>query len=1136
MSTSRHIPEKPPPREDHPSSVVKLRKIPPIPVRQRSNVEGNAVFDSGKNDLDGCESIIEPSTLGLNQIRTRFGKDNGSVASFLSAHPNFEMQGYDGEDMRGRKSQWNHSKSLKVLPQSRSGVEGYHAAFAKEMQSPRFQALARLTSGRRRKTPEIKSFSHELDSKGVRPFPFWKSRAIGRTEEIMMMVRSKFDKLKDEVNADLGIFAGDLVSVLENASESHPDWRECLEDLLIIARQCAKMSPDEFWSKCEGIVQNLDDRRQDLPMGTLKQLHTHLLFILTRCTRLVQFQKESGYEEEHLLASHQLSDLGVYPEGIIESTLNAMEGVERQTSKVQEQCQSNLINKQNHVTEEAISPKSAASTGSFKMSSWKKFPSYAEKNRKGQDSMETPHTDFSEDLQPKKEQYHHVESIETHVIQGEHIADSLKTDKLTWGIWDEHHMAYEDSLICRICEVEIPTVHVEHHSRICTIADRCDLKGLTVNDRLERVAETLEKLLESWTPKNLNRVGIGSPELVTGSASNEQRHLDEVSPNGDNLTLPCSGDMMNNGVNGADRSLLVDEIRSSLNVSSEAQVPTPYQSNKASSVGSMTPRSPLITPRKSQIDILLTGRRTLCEFESSDQIRKLLDISRSVVGVNKTDYSTLEHMIGKLEELKYVINDRKVDALVVETFGRRIEKLIQEKYVLLCGQIDDEKETAPNSVADEDSSTEEDTVRSLRASPINPRTKDRISIEDFEIIKPISRGAFGRVFLARKRRTGDLFAIKVLKKADMIRKNAVESILAERDILISVRNPFVVRFFYSFTCRENLYLVMEYLNGGDLFSLLRNLGCLDEDMAHVYIAEVVLALEYLHSLNVIHRDLKPDNLLIGPDGHIKLTDFGLSKVGLINSTDDLSGSSALLGDDKQKVTVHSSQKKEERNKQSVVGTPDYLAPEILLGMGHGATADWWSVGVILYELLVGIPPFNAENPQKIFDNIINRNITWPKIPEEMSYEAYDLINKLLNENPVQRLGATGAGEVKSHPFFKDINWDTLARQKAAFIPGADALDTSYFMSRYIWNMEEENAHGGSDFDDMTDTGSASCSSSSYSNMQDEDGDECGNLADFSAPTLETKYSFSNFSFKNLSQLASINYDLVTKNNKESSAD
>ncbi|TYK20724.1 putative serine/threonine protein kinase IRE [Cucumis melo var. makuwa] len=242
-----------------------------------------------------------------------------------------------------------------------------------------------------------------------------------------------------------------------------------------------------------------------------------------------------------------------------------------------------------------------------------------------------------------------------------------------------------------------------------------------------------------------------------------------------------------------------------------------------------------------------------------------------------------------------------------------------------------------------------------------------------------------------------------------------------------------------------------------------------------------------------------------------LTDFGLSKIGLINSTDDFSGPSVSGPDSLGDNGPASLSKREHRQKQSVVGTPDYLAPEILLGIGHGVTADWWSVGVILFEMLVGIPPFNAENPQQIFDNIINRDIPWPKVPDEMSYEAHDLIDKLLTENAVQRLGATGAREVKEHPFFKDINWETLARQKAMFIPSAEPQDTSYFMSRYIWNPEDEDFNGGSDFDDhdLTDT----CSSSSFSNLQDEDADECGSLTDFCTSALAVKYSFSNFSFK-----------------------
>ncbi|KAJ8536695.1 hypothetical protein K7X08_035096 [Anisodus acutangulus] len=1118
-----------PPATPSTPSVVKLRKIPPISVRHRVD------DDNEEDDDHDSGSETSASILGLNHIRTRSAPSPLRVCNSIVSSPlDVEYRGTGGFDdlgsksssvvqhssEQGKKVQWSQSKPLKVPSPSISNTEGSHAAFSKEMQSPRFQAILRVTSGRRKRVPDIKSFSHELNSKGVRPLPFWKSRALGRMEEIMVMVRAKFDKLKEEVNSDLGIFAGDLVGILEKTSESHPEWRESLEDLLVTARRCTKMSPSEFWSKCEGIVQSLDDHRQELPVGTLKQAHTHLLFILTRCTRLVQFQKESGYDEDHILAFHQLSDLGFYPERISGSKsqdLNARRG-----QKFLGYEQNNLPVKHDNINEvgdtmEVSAAKSVASSAArcYRMSSWKKLPSAADRSRRGNDSVETtPSKGKTDGLQHKEEMDHFGN---TPLCPPEHSEETSKIKKVNWGMWDQPCLSYEDSFICRICEVEIPTVYVEQHSRVCTIADRCDLKGWTVNERLERVVDTLERILESWTPKSTD-TGAGSPDVSRGSTLNMPEELDALLVKQNGLSQRCSEDILDCLPESDSRCSLTD------------------LSKKQSLAGSLTPRSPLVTPRTGQIELMLSGRLVVSEHESYQQINKLLDIARSVANANDNDYGTLEYLLDRLEDLKYAIQDRKVDALVVETFGRRIEKLLQEKYVLLCGHIEDEKVEPSNTTGDCDSSTEDDTSRSVRASPINTLSKDRTSIEDFEIIKPISRGAFGRVFLARKRATGDLFAIKVLKKADMIRKNAVENILAERDILISVRNPFVVRFFYSFTCRDNLYLVMEYLNGGDLFSLLRNLGCLEEDMARIYIAELVLALEYLHSLNVIHRDLKPDNLLIGPSGHIKLTDFGLSKVGLINSTDDLAGpsvpSAAFLGEDRSKMDEHSL-KREQRQKNSVVGTPDYLAPEILLGMGHGATADWWSVGVILFELLVGIPPFSAEHPQQIFDNIINRDIPWPKIPEEMSLDVYDLINKLLNENPVQRLGATGAGEVKRHPLFRDINWDTLARQKATFVPSADAHDTSYFMSRYIWNPEDENVNGGSDFYELSESGSATCSSSSYSNLLDEEGDECGNLADFSTPSLNVNYSFSNFSFKNLSQLASINYDLIGMTPKES---
>ncbi|XP_057996119.1 probable serine/threonine protein kinase IRE isoform X2 [Hevea brasiliensis] len=1129
----------------------KLRKIPPIPVRRthfHETADSSPFHDTEDekedDDLsylpkdDENSPVILASSLGLYCIRTQsapspsplrfsstagrpsnIGNDNDSNAVKKEDHKGsiiestklkwaLPLHSVSSRD-QGKKVGWNQSKSLKYPPSVNPALESNHAAFAKELQSPRFQAILRVTSGRKKKAPDVKSFSHELNSKGVRPFPVWRSRAFGHMEEVMVAIRAKFDKLKEEVDSDLGIFAGDLVGILDKVSDSHPEWRVSLEDLLVVARQCSKMPPHEFWIKCEAIVQNLDDKRQELPMGILKQAHTRLLFILTRCNRLVQFQKESGYNNDHILGLHQLSDLGVYPEQILavatqdfsRPLVDGKVATEKERNKSHGQEQEPLVIQEEPAeqTVEVSTAKSGDSTtSSYRMSSWKKLPSPAEKIRKGTGSIDTSTEDKSEPLH-NKDETRTVGDDNSEILGTPEDAASTGIRKASWGFWGEHHsVAYDNSMICRICEVEIPVVHVEEHSLICTIADRCDLKGLTINERLERVAETLDKILESWAPKGSDtpRRSIEGERMST---SGIQEDLDELSPKRNNFSRQCSEytlDVMPE----PDNAFVTEELNVISEISCEARSAlTPDADTKTSSGGSLTPRSPLLTPRTSQIELLLGGRRTMTELENNQQITKLLAIARSVANVNESDYSSLESMLDYLDDLKYAIQDRKVDALIVETFGRRIEKLLQEKYVHLCAQIDDEKLDLSNHMADEESSVEDDTVHSLRTSPINQYSKDRTSIEDFEIIKPISRGAFGRVFLSRKRATGDLFAIKV-------------------------------RFFYSFTCRENLYLVMEYLNGGDLYSLLRNLGCLDEDMARIYIAEVVLALEYLHSLNVIHRDLKPDNLLIGQDGHIKLTDFGLSKVGLINSTEDLSGpsfnSSAFL--DEHETKNQNSSKREQRQKHSVVGTPDYLAPEILLGMGHGATADWWSVGIILFELLVGIPPFNAEIPQQIFDNIMNRDIPWPRVPEEMSFEAYHLIDKLLTENPIQRLGATGAKEVKQHPFFGNIKWDTLARQKAMFIPSAEAHDTSYFMSRYIWNPEGENFQGGSDFDDLTD----SCSTGSFSNTHDEDGDECRSLADFNAPALAVKYSFSNFSFKNLSQLASINYDMVTRNTKE----
>ncbi|KAI5562081.1 hypothetical protein BDE02_15G031400 [Populus trichocarpa] len=1125
--------------------------------KKKEGIEGQSKLtgfqESGKGG-DNWDSMSTGSGGGQSrevspnlQARTRL--QNGESSSEAGLH----------------NSSWGHSESLQS-----SDVftpETYDCNNPKESESPRFQAILRVTSAPRKRFPaDIKSFSHELNSKGVRPFPFWKPRGLNNLEEILVVIRAKFDKAKEEVNSDLAVFAADLVGILEKNADSHPEWQETIEDLLVLARSCAMTSPGEFWLQCEGIVQDLDDRRQELPPGILKQLHTRMLFILTRCTRLLQFHKESGLaEDENIFQLHQLRLLqsadkhippGVGRDGKISSAPKKAASAKKSYSQEQkaasvrksysqEQCawgreQDVLPGK--FLSPADNTPKSDESpTGRNRISSWKPLPSPPVKITKEVVPPRGQNDDKNEPLKTSNDRkgasdvlLAAAKASELPLVKDLHEHSTKHQHKISWGNWgDQQNIADESSIICRICEEEVPTLYVEDHSRICAITDRCDQMCLSVNERLIRISETLEKMIESFAQKDIQHA-VGSPDIAKVSNSSVTEESDVLSPKLSDWSRRGSEDMLD-FFPEADNSIFMDDMKGLPSMSCKTRFgPKSDQGMATSSAGSMTPRSPLLTPRNSQIDLLLAGKSAFSEHDDLPQLNELADIARCVATMPLEDDRAISYLLTCLEDLRVVIDRRKFDALMVETFGTRIEKLIREKYLQLCELVGDEKVDITNTVIDEDAPLEDDVVRSLRTSPTHP-SKDRTSIDDFVIIKPISRGAFGRVFLAKKRTTGDLFAIKVLKKADMIRKNAVESILAERDILISVRNPFVVRFFYSFTCRENLYLVMEYLNGGDLYSLLRNLGCLDEDVARVYIAEVVLALEYLHSLHVVHRDLKPDNLLIAHDGHIKLTDFGLSKVGLINSTDDLSGpavsGTSMLVDDEPQLST-SEHQRERRKKRSAVGTPDYLAPEILLGTGHGTTADWWSVGVILFELIIGIPPFNAEHPQTIFDNILNRNIPWPRVPEEMSPEAQDLIDRLLTEVPDQRLGAGGASEVKQHIFFKDINWDTLARQKAAFVPSSEsALDTSYFTSRYSWNTSDDPNYPASDFEDSSDSDSLSGSSSCLSHRHDEVGDECGGLAEFESGSC-VNYSFSNFSFKNLSQLASINYDLLSKGWKD----
>ncbi|XP_041861970.1 microtubule-associated serine/threonine-protein kinase 2 isoform X2 [Melanotaenia boesemani] len=322
----------------------------------------------------------------------------------------------------------------------------------------------------------------------------------------------------------------------------------------------------------------------------------------------------------------------------------------------------------------------------------------------------------------------------------------------------------------------------------------------------------------------------------------------------------------------------------------------------------------------------------------------------------------------------------------------------------------------------------------LPAAPTHTKTKTPRE-EDFENIKLISNGAYGAVYLVRHKETRQRFAMKKINKQNLILRNQIQQAFVERDILTFAENPFVVSMFCSFETRRHLCMVMEYVEGGDCATLLKNIGALPVDMARMYFAETVLALEYLHNYGIVHRDLKPDNLLITSMGHIKLTDFGLSKIGLMSLTTNL-------------YEGHIEKDTREFLDKQVCGTPEYIAPEVILRQGYGKPVDWWAMGVILYQFLVGCAPFFGDTTEELFGQVISDEIIWPEEDEALPLEAQDLISKLLRQNPLERLGTGGAYEVKQHLFFTDLDWNSLLRQKAEFIPQLESEDdTSYFDTR-----------------------------------------------------------------------------------------
>ena len=316
----------------------------------------------------------------------------------------------------------------------------------------------------------------------------------------------------------------------------------------------------------------------------------------------------------------------------------------------------------------------------------------------------------------------------------------------------------------------------------------------------------------------------------------------------------------------------------------------------------------------------------------------------------------------------------------------------------------------------------------------NRKKREKLSIRDYESLAIIGRGAFGEVHVCREKRTGEIVAIKKIKKDVLVQKKQIMHTRNEQQFLSKVKSIWIVELKASFQEDDYLYLVMEYLPGGDLMNLLIKKDILTESEARFYIAELILSIEEIHKLDCIHRDIKPDNVLIDKTGHIKLSDFGLAKV-----------SDRIFEKEDGKQMQTNNEVRSHQKNYSCVGTAYYVAPEVLNKKGYGPEIDWWSVGAIFFEMLVGYAPFCSKDTNEVCYKILNWQ-KYLKIPSKtkITKEAEDLIKKLIN-NSSERLGKRGAQEIKAHPFFKGFDWENVRNTKAPFIPQLKSeYDTVYF--------------------------------------------------------------------------------------------
>ncbi|KAL6706743.1 serine/threonine protein kinase, AGC [Coniothyrium glycines] len=309
----------------------------------------------------------------------------------------------------------------------------------------------------------------------------------------------------------------------------------------------------------------------------------------------------------------------------------------------------------------------------------------------------------------------------------------------------------------------------------------------------------------------------------------------------------------------------------------------------------------------------------------------------------------------------------------------------------------------------------------------------------FDKIKLIGKGDVGKVYLVREKKSSRLYAMKVLSKKEMIKRNKIKRALAEQEILATSNHPFIVTLYHSFQSEDHLYLCMEYCSGGEFFRALqtRPNKCVDEDAARFYAAEVTAALEYLHLMGFIYRDLKPENILLHQSGHIMLSDFDLSKQSEPGGrpTMILSGRSGTSSNNLPTIDTKSCINNFRTN--SFVGTEEYIAPEVIKGCGHTSAVDWWTLGILIYEMLYGTTPFKGKNRNATFANILRDEVPFPEGGNSpaVSNLCKSLIRKLLIKDETRRLGSrAGASDIKTAPFFRTTSWALLRHMKPPIIP------------------------------------------------------------------------------------------------------